>query len=44
MMPVVFHPDAGSNDADELALLASVGPPTASDPCDRDAHRHPRGR
>jgi hypothetical protein len=26
---VVFHPDAGSDDADKLALLASAGLPTA---------------
>jgi hypothetical protein len=28
-MLVVFHPDAGSEDADKLALLASVDLPTA---------------
>lgn len=29
LMLVVFHPDAGSSDADKLALLASAGLPTS---------------
>jgi transcriptional regulator with XRE-family HTH domain len=36
LMLVVFHPDAGSDDADKLALLASAGLPTAGRrPADR---------
>ena len=29
LMPVVYHPDAGSSDADKLALLASAALPTS---------------
>ncbi|GAA0492935.1 transcriptional regulator [Paractinoplanes deccanensis] len=37
LMLVVFHPDAGSADAEKLALLASAGLPTAAAP--RRAYR-----
>jgi hypothetical protein len=30
LMLVVYHPDAGSQDADKLSLLASAGLPVAS--------------
>lgn len=39
LMLVVYHPDAGSSDADKLALLASAGLPTRENPSRRAAER-----
>jgi transcriptional regulator with XRE-family HTH domain len=33
LMLVVYHPDAGSGDADKLSILASAGLPTVQDAC-----------